>query len=99
MKIPSAITSIGKSPDSGRAKSAAQKPARSASASSDQVDLSPLAASLQQAGAAMDDTPVVDAARVAEVKQAISEGRFQVRPERIADGLLQSVRDMLANRG
>jgi negative regulator of flagellin synthesis FlgM len=41
-------------------------------------------------------TPVVDTERVAEIKRAIAEGRFQVNPERIADGLLQSVRDMLA---
>lgn len=41
-------------------------------------------------------TPTVDANRVAEIKRAISEGRFQVNPDRIADGLLQSVRDMLA---
>ena len=42
-------------------------------------------------------TPVVNAERVAEIKRAIAEGRFQVNPERIADGLLQSVRDMLGN--
>ena len=42
-------------------------------------------------------TPVVNAERVAEIKRAIAEGRFQVNPERIADGLLQSVRDMLAS--
>jgi negative regulator of flagellin synthesis FlgM len=41
-------------------------------------------------------TPIVDTERVAEIKRAIAEGRFQVNPERIADGLLQSVRDMLA---
>ena len=41
-------------------------------------------------------TPVVNAERVAEIKRAIAEGRFQMNPERIADGLLQSVRDMLA---
>jgi negative regulator of flagellin synthesis FlgM len=34
--------------------------------------------------------------RVAEIRQAISEGRFQIDPERIADGLLNSVREMLA---
>jgi negative regulator of flagellin synthesis FlgM len=36
--------------------------------------------------------------KVAEIRQAISEGRFQIDPERIADGLLSSVRDMLAQR-
>lgn len=41
-------------------------------------------------------TPIVNAERVAEIKRAIAEGRFQVNPERIADGLLQSVRDMLS---
>lgn len=33
--------------------------------------------------------------KVAEIRQAISEGRFQVNPERIADGLISSVREML----
>lgn len=42
-------------------------------------------------------TPIVDTERVAEIKQAIAEGRFQINPERIADGLLQSVRDMLSS--
>jgi negative regulator of flagellin synthesis FlgM len=46
----------------------------------------------------MAETPVVDAARVAEIKRAITEGRFQVNPERIADGLLENVRQMLAKQ-
>lgn len=33
--------------------------------------------------------------KVAEIRQAISEGRFQINPERIAEGLINSVRDML----
>ena len=37
----------------------------------------------------------VDAARVAEIRQAISEGRLDIRAERIADGLVDSVRDLL----
>lgn len=40
-------------------------------------------------------SPVADADRVSEIKRAISEGRFQVNPERIADGLLQNVHEML----
>lgn len=52
---------------------------------------------VQNVESVLASTPVVNAARVAEIKQAISEGRFQMNPERIADGLLQSVRDMLAS--
>jgi negative regulator of flagellin synthesis FlgM len=33
--------------------------------------------------------------KVAEIRQAISEGRFQINPELIADGLISSVREML----
>ncbi|MFD2189655.1 flagellar biosynthesis anti-sigma factor FlgM [Pistricoccus aurantiacus] len=37
----------------------------------------------------------IDTARVAEVRQAISEGRLEIRADKIADGLIDSVRDML----
>ena len=53
--------------------------------------------SAQSVESVLASTPVVNAERVAEIKRAIAEGRFQVNPERIADGLLQSVRDMLGN--
>lgn len=56
-----------------------------------QVELSS-AAKVQQSGAAF------NAERVAEIRQAIAEGRFQVNPERIADGLVDSVREMLSHR-
>lgn len=39
----------------------------------------------------------IDLARVAEIRQAISEGRLEIRAERIADGLIRSVREMLDN--
>ncbi len=40
--------------------------------------------------------PVVDGAKVDEIKQAISDGHFQVNPEKVADGLIESVRQMLS---
>lgn len=43
-------------------------------------------------------TPVVDAKKVAEIKQAISEGRFQVNASAVADGLIASVRDLVSAR-
>lgn len=39
---------------------------------------------------------VVDPKKVAEIKQAISEGRFQVNAGAVADGLLKTVNDLIA---
>ncbi len=66
-------------------------------ASSDtvQVQLSPLSAQLQSVEASLAATPAVNAQRVAEIKQAIGEGRFTINPERIAAGLIDSVSQML----
>lgn len=38
----------------------------------------------------------VDSRKVAEIKQAISEGRFQVNSGAVADSLIGSVRDLLS---
>jgi negative regulator of flagellin synthesis FlgM len=40
------------------------------------------------------DTPVVDAVRVAELKQAISEGRFKVNADAVADRLIDTVKEL-----
>lgn len=92
MKINSAIPSVGNTPDPGRTRGPAATPQRPEAGAGERVDISSLSAQLQEVGAG--ETPV-NTQRVAEIKQAISEGRFQINPERIADGLLTSVRDML----
>lgn len=38
---------------------------------------------------------VVDQAKVAEVKQAISEGSFKVNPDVVADRLLETVKELI----
>ena len=38
---------------------------------------------------AVNDAPVINEARVAAVRQAVEEGRYEVVPERIADKLLR----------
>jgi negative regulator of flagellin synthesis FlgM len=102
VKINSTITSTGSSQASGRAKPAAQagqaNRASEASASGEKVELSALSSNLQQASALSSGEQVMDISRVAEIKQAIAEGRFQIKPERIANGLLDSVREMLAKQ-
>lgn len=57
----------------------------------DAVSLSQLAGSLQS----MEQQPV-NTARVQEIKQAISEGRFKINPEAIADRLIESARDLIS---
>ncbi|MEQ1814210.1 MAG: flagellar biosynthesis anti-sigma factor FlgM [Candidatus Nitrotoga sp.] len=47
---------------------------------------------------AMASLPVVDAGKVAEIKQAISDGRFKVNPEIVADRLIETVRDLIGKR-
>ncbi|VTU26635.1 anti-sigma28 factor FlgM [Variovorax sp. PBS-H4] len=39
-----------------------------------------------------------DAARVADIRKAILAGEYTVHPERIADGLLKNVRDLLGEK-
>jgi negative regulator of flagellin synthesis FlgM len=43
------------------------------------------------------EAPTVDTARVDAIKQALAEGRYTIRPDAIAEGLLQSVKDLLKN--
>jgi negative regulator of flagellin synthesis FlgM len=94
MKIDNSIKGLGPRPGS-----APSRPADVAGKGTEavglQVDLS-ATAKLQQGSASAASSGAFDAQRVAEIRQAISEGRFQVNPERIADGLLDSVREMLS---
>jgi negative regulator of flagellin synthesis FlgM len=54
------------------------------------------AASTQLAGAG--SGAPVDGARIAAIKQAIAEGRFQINPEAIADSLIDTARDLLQSQ-
>ncbi|HKB53178.1 MAG TPA: flagellar biosynthesis anti-sigma factor FlgM, partial [Ramlibacter sp.] len=56
-------------------------------------------AKAQPAGAAPSEPDAANAAyrpeKVAAVREAIRQGRYQIDPERIADGLIGSVRELL----
>lgn len=64
-----------------------------ASPATDAVSLSQLAGTLQGG-----EKPPINAARIQEIKLAISEGRFKVNPEAIADRLIESARDLLNSK-
>ncbi len=101
MKIDNIVSGLGGSPASTRTISQSRVAMEAPSSSSDkieQVALSSLSSRLAQANEAMAATPTVDANRVAEIKQAITEGRFHINPERIANGLLEDVRQMLTKQ-
>jgi len=64
-------------------------------ASSTSVRLGASAEQLRSMESGMANTPLVNAAKVAEIKQAISEGRFQVNSGVVADSLIKSVTDLI----
>ena len=99
MKIDSSTKSLGSGAvSSGAARQGKGAGSASSSSGSDRVQLSPLSTRLQAIQNSMADTPVVDSARVAELRQAISEGRFKVNPDAVADHLLQTARELLRSR-
>lgn len=53
---------------------------------------------LQAMGSSIGEAQPVDTAKVEAIKQAISEGRFKINPERIADRLLASVQELLTSQ-
>ncbi len=96
MKIDNSVKSVGGL--AGGARSGAAKPGvakRPATPESD-VALSPLSARLQQIEGSLASTPAVNSERVAEIRQAIAQGNFKIDPSKIADGLIDSVRQMLS---
>ena len=60
-----------------------------------EVTLSSRATQLQQLETQLAAIPVVDRARVDSIKEAIASGQYTIKPENIAEGLLDSVKEML----
>ena len=55
----------------------------------------PAASARFQPSGVGDASQDIDAARVNEIRQAIGEGRLDIRAERIADGIIASARELL----
>ena len=97
MKIDNSIKSLaGNGVAGNRTAGKAAGEGKAAPIDSVDVQLSSLSAQLQTIGSGLaGSNGVVDAAQVAEIKQAIAGGQFKINPEAIADRLLDSVKELI----
>ena len=82
----------------GRQNRVSNAPAPSAQPTTDSVKITSLSSQLHALESSLSDVSVVDTARVETIKQAITEGRFQINPEVVTDRLLNTVKDLVFNR-
>jgi negative regulator of flagellin synthesis FlgM len=93
MKIEGTPKSVGGTVGDVKARATReQSAAKVDTAGTSKVELS----GLSQLGGELASVPEIDSAKVGELKQAIAEGRFKVNPDKVADGLIDSVRQMLS---
>lgn len=64
----------------------------------DSVHLSANIAKLQNIDSNSANDSIVNSARVQEIKQAISEGNFQINPGVVADRLLETVKELIQSK-
>ena len=68
------------------------------STSAESVTLSPLSAQLKSLEKKVAASSVFDAEKVDAIKAAIANGQFKVDSEKVADGLINSVKDLLSTQ-
>ncbi len=78
------------------ARGAKSTPPKQPGSAQDSVTLSGASAKIQALESHISEASGFDAAKVEAIKQAISEGRFTIHPEAIADKLIASARELLA---
>ena len=99
MKINNSIDSAGApAPRETTTRPASSGTASAPAAGGGSVDLSALSSQMQSITASLSNVPVVNRAQVDEIKQAISEGRFKVNPEVVADKLIDTVRELIQSK-
>lgn len=100
MNVDNSIKKLGELPigeAQSHARSGAEK-ARAGSVTRDNVQISSLWSEIQAPDSQTGRSSVFDATKVDQVKLAISDGRFQLSPEKIAAGLMATVMDLLRAR-
>lgn len=91
MKIDSTLPSTA-----AQSKVRQQKSADTATPATAKASTASVSTHLQQAAAIDATAAPFDSQKVAEIRQAISEGQFQVDADKVASSLIEGVRDLLA---
>jgi negative regulator of flagellin synthesis FlgM len=97
MKIDKSTPSLPSARTAGLGKngSAHKAPAGGTASGDTSVSIGDAALQLNIIASGVADAPAVNAAKVAEIKQAISNGVFQVNSSAVADSLIKSVQDLI----
>ena len=85
-------------PSAGKLSSAANKNAQADTKSAESVTLSPLSVQLKSLEEKVAASKVFDTEKVDAIKSAIASGQFKVNSEKVADGLIASVKDFLSTQ-
>jgi negative regulator of flagellin synthesis FlgM len=93
---PSPISKVGETGSRASTTRTAGNKTSAAENSGTSVHLGSSTAQLHTLEGSVANAPLVDVHKVAEIKQAISEGRFQVNSGVVADRLISTVRDLIA---
>lgn len=91
--LPPASTGVSGRPHTARPAPAAHSP--SGSGADTQVHLGGSSQHLHDMEANAGGAALVNAAKVAEIRQAISEGRFRINSGVVADRLIETVKDLI----
>lgn len=94
-KVELGADKIGTGKNPGNNAVAGNKAEASPSKSTENVTLSPISVQLQSITSEVSTSGVFDTEKVNAIKSAIESGQFKVNSEKVADGLLDTVKDLL----
>lgn len=92
MKIDNTLKTTGTGNTSSRPR--VERTVKEGASAANEVNLSSASTQLADASGGAP----INSARIAEIKQAISEGRFKINADAIADGLIDTARSLLQSQ-